>query len=220
MVSVEQKVIERNQEQCIFLIRESNIDFYLVIPNCKKVHIVLGVFLDVTVDFIKSIPKQNDKALVIPVLNRQFLEQIHNGQVQNYASLDNVLSFLINTSYQILTYNHIEVETQILLHNNADFISYNQQFVSKYQGRVQLIDLLPKEVIQPEEVVSSVSVDPPVHENVLQSEVSDIMPDSMEENQEQLSPNLREAREPGFVSYVLLGVLVAVISLVFLYLVL
>lgn len=217
---MEQKVIERNQEQCIFLIRESNIDFYLVIPNCKKVHIVLGVFLDVTVDFIKSIPKQNDKALVIPVLNRQFLEQIHNGQVQNYASLDNVLSFLINTSYQILTYNHIEVETQILLHNNADFISYNQQFVSKYQGRVQLIDLLPKEVIQPEEVVSSVSVDPPVHENVLQSEVSDIMPDSMEENQEQLSPNLREAREPGFVSYVLLGVLVAVISLVFLYLVL
>ena len=217
---MEQKVIERNQEQCIFLIRESNIDFYLVIPNCKKVHIVLGVFLDVTVDFIKSIPKQNDKALVIPVLNRQFLEQIHNGQVQNYASLDNVLSFLINTSYQILTYNHIGVETQILLHNNADFISYNQQFVSKYQGRVQLIDLLPKEVIQPEEVVSSVSVDPPVHENVLQSEVSDIMPDSMEENQEQLSPNLREAREPGFVSYVLLGVLVAVISLVFLYLVL
>ena len=217
---MEQKVIERNQEQCIFLIRESNIDFYLVIPNCKKVHIVLGLFLDVTVDFIKSIPKQNDKALVIPVLNRQFLEQIHNGQVQNYASLDNVLSFLINTSYQILTYNHIGVETQILLHNNADFISYNQQFVSKYQGRVQLIDLLPKEVIQPEEVVSSVSVDPPVHENVLQSEVSDIMPDSMEENQEQLSPNLREAREPGFVSYVLLGVLVAVISLVFLYLVL
>ena len=217
---MEQKVIERNQEQCIFLIRESNIDFYLVIPNCKKVHIVLGVFLDVTVDFIKSIPKQNDKALVIPVLNRQFLEQIHNGQVQNYASLDNVLSFLINTSYQILTYNHIEVETQILLHNNADFISYNQQFVSKYQGRVQLIDLLPKEVIQPEEVISSVSVDPPVHENVLQSDVSNIMPDSMEENQEQLSPNLREAREPGFVSYVLLGVLVAVISLVFLYLVL
>lgn len=217
---MEQKVVERNQEQCIFLIRESNIDFYLVIPNCKKVHIVLGLFLDVTVDFIKSIPKQNDKALVIPVLNRQFLEQIHNGQVQNYASLDNVLSFLINTSYQILTYNHIGVETQILLHNNADFISYNQQFVSKYQGRVQLIDLLPKEVIQPEEVVSSVSVDPPVHENVLQSEVSDIMPDSMEENQEQLSPNLREAREPGFVSYVLLGVLVAVISLVFLYLVL
>lgn len=217
---MEQKVVERNQEQCIFLIRESNIDFYLVIPNCKKVHIVLGLFLDVTVDFIKSIPKQNDKALVIPVLNRQFLEQIHNGQVQNYASLDNVLSFLINTSYQILTYNHIGVETQILLHNNADFISYNQQFVSKYQGRVQLIDLLPKEVIQPEEVVSSVSVDPPVHENVLQSDVSDIMPDSMEENQEQLSPNLREAREPGFVSYVLLGVLVAVISLVFLYLVL
>ena len=217
---MEQKVVERNQEQCIFLIRESNIDFYLVIPNCKKVHIVLGLFLDVTVDFIKSIPKQNDKALVIPVLNRQFLEQIHNGPVQNYASLDNVLSFLINTSYQILTYNHIGVETQILLHNNADFISYNQQFVSKYQGRVQLIDLLPKEVIQPEEVVSSVSVDPPVHENVLQSDVSDIMPDSMEENQEQLSPNLREAREPGFVSYVLLGVLVAVISLVFLYLVL
>lgn len=217
---MEQKVVERNQEQCVFLIRESNIDFYLVIPNCKKVHIVLGLFLDVTVDLVKSIPKQNDKALVIPVLNRQFLEQIHNGQVQSYASLDNVLSFLINTSYQILTYNHIGVETQILLHNNADFISYNQQFVSKYQGRVQLIDLLPKEVIQPEEVVSSVSSVPSVHENVLQSEVSDIMPDSMEENQEQLSPNLREAREPGFVSYVLLGVLVAVISLVFLYLVL
>ena len=36
---------------------------------------------------------------------------------------------------------------------------------------------------------------------------------------EEMAENLTEAKEPGFVSYVLLGVLVAVISLVFLYLI-
>ncbi|MCI6266086.1 MAG: hypothetical protein MR598_04500 [Erysipelotrichaceae bacterium] len=215
---MEQKVIEKSQEQCIYLIRESNLDFYLVIPNCKKVHIVLGIFKGVDDNFVKRIPKQVDKAVVIPVINSQILEQANYVQTQSYQYLDNVLSFLINTAYRILTYNHIEVDSQIFLNQNADLGGFQQKFLSKYQGRVQLLDLFFKtEVPQKVNLVSdSLETVSPVVSSAVIDEVVDVPTEMPEEKKVNTAV---EAREPGFVSYVLLGVLIAVISLVFLYLI-
>lgn len=215
---MEQKVIEKNSEQCIYLINESNFYFYFMIPNCQKVHIGLGIFPEVNDEFVKTIPKQVDKAIVIPIINSNTLEQIHIDSVKGNVYLSNLLSFLINTAYKILTYNHISVDTQIFLHQNVSFTDFNQQFVSKYQGRVQLFDLFPQISTNVSENHLSTQVAMPV-DQMLNVEVSEEQIISDSDLNGVSTERLTEVREPGFVSYVLLGVLVAVISLVFLYLV-
>ena len=51
---MEQKIISRNEEQCIYLMKETNLDFYLIIPNNKQISILLGLFPDVTEEMIKT----------------------------------------------------------------------------------------------------------------------------------------------------------------------
>lgn len=216
---MEQKLIVKNEKQCIYFMKETNLNFYLSIPNSKKVGIVLGLFEDANDEFVKKIPIQNDKAVVIPVIQSDILKQANIVGTSSYNYLNQVLSFLINTSHKILTYNHIEVDNQILLNQSSKLEIFNQNFISKYQGRVQPINLIPeysttveppiiKEPIMPQETTIQPNV-----ENVMPTEI----PTSIEPKEESISK--KEAHEPGFVSYVLLGVLLAVIALVVLYLV-
>lgn len=217
---MEQRLVMKNEKQCIYLMRETNLDFYLIIPNAKIVKIVLGVFNNVTDEFVRNIPFQMDKAVVIPIINQQILTQINMVQSQSFRYLDQVLSFLINTSYKILTYNHIVVDSQVLLNMNTDFELFNRSFIANHQGRVGMFELFPKKEIPP--VMS-----PIITETIEQSSpLSSVLESNMEEvvstdmvNDEVVTP-MNEVREPGFVSYILLGVLVAVLSLVFLYFIL
>ena len=97
---------------------------------------------------------------------------------------------------------------------------YNE-YIKKYQGRVELYDLFPKaSVNQSLEVNNSVESFKPAEvpfkdNNVLDNNSNQVMEPIIEDK-----PNINNNKEPGFVSYVLLGVLVAVLSLVFLYMLL
>lgn len=218
---MEQKVIVKNENLCIYYMKETNLGFYLLIPNSRQVKITLGLFEEVTADFIKSIPTQNDKAVVIPVIQSDILRQANLNEPTSYNYLNQVLSFLINTSYKILTYNHIEVDNQILLNQSPKLNLFEQSFIAKYQGRVQLTKLFPE---VPTTVVSPVSTPieqpQPVTETPLQTNIENVMPTELPSDKpEESIPSKKETHEPGFVSYVLLGVVVAVVSLVFLYLI-
>ena len=216
MVSVEQKLIVKNDRQCIYLIKETNLDFYLIIPRAQQVKIVLGIFNQVNDELIKSIPIQEDKAVVIPVIGEQILGQVNDISSRSSQYLDQVLAYLINTSYKILTYNHIGVETQVLLNYNSKFDNFHKHFLMSHQGRVASIELFPKSDVS-NKITPIQEKIAPIENNshTLEANIEKVIPTEVE-----LEPNkepLTETREPGFVSYVLLGVLVAVISLVFLY---
>lgn len=215
---MEQKVIVKNQNQCIFLIKESNLDFYLIIPNFKKIKIVLGLFEDVTDEMVKSLPVKSDKAIVIPVVPKHVLAQANIINSQSFRYLEQVLSILINTAYKILSYNQLEVDNQILLNSNSNLNVFQQTFINKYQGRVQLINLFSNESVSiVQEVKPTVMEAKQEITNNLETKVEDVLPTEMPV-QEPKQPEIKdEVHEPGFVSYVLLGVLVAVLSLVFLY---
>ena len=60
-VLMEQKMIHKTSEQCIFYIKDNNLDFYLIIPNSKQVSIVLGIFSDVNEEMIKKLSNESDK---------------------------------------------------------------------------------------------------------------------------------------------------------------
>lgn len=205
---MEQKIISKTEEQCIYLIEDTNLNFYLTIPNNKNLSIVLGLFSNITDEIIKSLPKQTDKALVVPVINNEILTRANQFEPTSFKYLDSVLSYLINISYKLLTHNKIEVNSKILLNNHSSYENFNNKFIEKYQGRVELHNLIQKQ--EPTPVVS------PTINNIEET----VAPIVTEEPVTSPNPTPQASHEPGFVSYVLLGVLVAVISLVFLYLIL
>lgn len=223
---MEQKIILKTKERCIFLMKESNLEFYLIIPNNQKVNLVLGIYPNIREEMVTKIAEYPDKAIAIPILSSEILEGVKTNQLSHFEYLDRFLSVLINMSYKILSFNHIEVFEKILLHNNSNYESFNQWFQEKYHGRVGLITL--EDPQQPNSNISKPienSIVPPKSfkdqntsinienkEDVNQSETK--LPDA------KLSEKEPKVKEPGFVSYVLLGVVVAVVSLIFLYLIL
>ena len=224
---MEQKVILKTRERCIFLIRESKIDFYLVIPNSKKVSLVLGIFQNIQEEMVKNITNYSDKAIVLPILSEQVLEGVKTNQSSCFEYLDRFLSVLINSSYKILSFNHIEVSEKILLHNNSEYNSFNQWFQEKYHGRIELTNLASQP--QPSFTNPKTSESNPLAQATFtnQVETSNIKTENNKDmnrpennlSNENVSKKESNTKEPGFVSYVLLGVVVAVVSLVFLYLI-
>ena len=235
---MERRVILQSAEQCIYLVKDTNLDFYMVIPNSKKVSIVLGLFPDMNENDVKTLPKDNDKVVVIPVINSQILTNANHLDTVSFKYLDNVLSYLINSTYKILTHNRLEVEKKILLNNHSLYSNFNDKYIEKYQGRVELYNLIQKQSSEPVmsnkeifEPVSATTVIPafkpsePMFKNVTNDNKTT---DSIEEEIEPIlydepvvkSSDVKDNKEPGFISYILLGVLIAVISLVFLYMIL
>ncbi len=212
---MEQKVIEKSQERCIFLIHESNFDFYLIIPNSKKVNLVLTIFQNIQDEQIRIFPFYQDKAIVAPIVDSRILTGLKENQENFFQYFDKFLSNLINVTYQILTYNHIEVDFKILFNNDLSYIEFNRWYTKKYNGRVELIQLetTPQPVKKEVQTEASLTSTPTLKEETL-STIDSLPPDDLSENN---TVSSTKEKEPGFVSYVLLGVVVAVISLIFLY---
>lgn len=229
---MEQKIISQTSEQCIYLMKDANLDFYLVIPNNKQISIVLGLFPGVTEDVIKTLPKEKDKAIVIPVINEQILTSANHLDITSFKYLDNVLSYLINISYRVLTNNKLSVNNKILLNNHTSYENFNQKYIQKYQGRVELYNLFSKFTSNTQNIFEPISnqvsefkpVEPPFKAEVINNNSTDAIEESIEpilyDEPVITSSDAKNNKEPGFVSYVLLGVLVAVISLVFIYIIL
>lgn len=234
---MEQKIISKTAEQCIYLMKETNLDFYLIIPNNKQVSIVLGLFPNLTEEIVKTLPKEKDKAVILPVISDQILNSANFLEPTSYKYIDNVLSYLINTAYKMLTFNKLEVNQKILLNNHASYENFNKKYIEQYQGRVELYNLIPKPTPKPDmkepifappteqknefkpvepPFASTSNNNPPINKDEIEESIDPILYDEPVIT----SPDKKDNKEPGFVSYVLLGVLVAVISLVFLYLLL
>ena len=211
----------------VYFISDPKVPFYVSIPNGESVNIVLNLVDDISKISISSSNMTNltneitniyskfnfsNIAVVTPVLDSNLLEQVklNNGD-SAFSYLDKFMGYLINTSYSFLKNNNIEVENKIKLNNNISYKYFNEWFVNRYNGRVELVDY------------SNAPVNS--FENVSQVNVSNEIADSVLDETSVMEPVSNVSgggniKEPGFVSYVLLGVLVAVISLVILYLLL
>ena len=212
--------------------KETNLDFYVIIPNKKEVSILLGLFPNITEQIVKTMPKEMDKAIVIPVINEQILTNANHLDGASIKYLDGILSYLINFSYKLLTHNNIKVNQKILLNNHTSYTNFNTQYIEKYQGRVELYDLTPKknpnapifEPVQEQQPKEFKPVEPPFNNNQTPSRNTDALEELVDpilyDEPVITSPEKKDSKEPGFVSYVLLGVLLAIISLVFLYMIL
>lgn len=246
---MEQKVLMKTSKRCLYQISEANLEFYLLIPNARRVHLVLGLDLNINEYFQNEGADLADKAVVIPILSSQFLQEIVRGQEAYFSKLDQIFSFLINTAYKILTYNHLQVEQQIYFVRNNQYQQFLSWFLNKYSSRIMVIDFaLNSDFTSSTNLSSSVASLGVINDNTAKKSTNGISNDvpasftrdgavngsvmdqdggvssgagetfvqsDFSEQKESISPTA--TRDLGFVSYVLLGVLAAVISLVFLY---
>ena len=220
-----QALITNVDNKNVYLVRDNNISFYICVPSSNKVSIVLNLvdnsnlinmnnanMTDLTncINDIYSKFHFNDVAVVTPVIDNNVFEQVKLGSEQAFLYLDKVMGYLINTSYKYLTGNNIGVDEKIKFNNNTNYSKFNEYFVNRYKDRVLLVNYneAPVNAFENKSVNSSGS--DMVANNVLENtSVIDTIDTSVNS-----SGNIKE---PGFVSYVLLGVLVAVATLVLLY---
>ena len=226
--SMVQKQVFRDQERCIYRIQESNMDFYMIIPNRNQLSLVLGLMNSVDDNKVSSISKMEDKVVIVPVLDEKVFVGIQQNQGAFFNYLDKYFSSLLNLSHRILTHNQLKLLNIIYFYSNIEYKNFRDWFIQKYQGRVQAIEISFDSVqsaVMPEMIVSSqqsIITSQPQPESVApvvdQSHVVEKLQESpvVESTvSEEVVPT--PTKEPGFVSYVLLGVMVAVLSLVFLY---
>lgn len=180
--------------------------------------------------------EDNNVAVATPIIDSNLLEQAKlNGNEQIFSYLDKTMSFLINTVYKILTSNNYQVDNVIKLNNNQDYKTFNDWFVNRYNGRVVLAKynkenntekdptLIMDSFKQPETPAPAPVPNPtPIPAPQEKPDPNTAIANEVLEQTQSLSIGEENegssgTKEPGFVSYVLLGVIVAVISLVILY---
>lgn len=203
---MEQIKIEGNEKRFIYLIREGDIQFYMLIPNCRKVNLLFSIFEHPTNEQVQSMELVLDKVVLVPVVAEQIMTGIKKNQEIYFEYLDKIVSLVINLAYKILTHNHIEIDSLIYYHHAPEYAMFYEWFQKKYQDRVAPISVVGQ--------TKSVNLEEQNDSLKVQSTDLEQSPPKVEKKSSEKIEN-----GAGFVSYVLLGVLVAVVSLVFLYLI-
>ena len=230
-----QTVIGNVLNKNIYLVSDKNISFYISVPNEDKTSIVINLVdnanaIDISRENANDITSKINEiysnfnydniAVVTPVINDQITQQVKNNEPRYVSYLNKVLGYLINISYRYLKDNGKEVYAQIKLNNNESYKDFNDTFISLYKDRVELVNYnnIPLNRFENTNEENTKKT----NEEALANTTTIALDDAYKEIEEEKEDvkRLTKKREPGFVSYVLLGVIVAVISLVMLYLLL
>ncbi len=221
----------------IYFVKDDKVSFYVSIPMNvanNTLSMVINIIsnmsgIDSNVSDINVIKNElgnvyvnytdNNIAVITPIIDSNILEQLKlNNNDQIFTYTDKLISYLINGGYKFLSSGGIIVNKIVKLNDNKSFSSFNNWFVSKYGGRVELYNSVKS---SGNEVIST------SNDTLVDSEAQKIASNVLDNtnsfspvvSNDESVPNL-DVHEPGFVSYVLLGVVVVVISLVMLYMLL
>lgn len=214
---MEQKVVLKESNRCIFFLDNGDVSFYILIPRASSLSLAVSIFDNVDEKMVKNIPNIADKAVIIPIISSDILNALVSSNNEVFQRLDGFLAKMINISYKLLNFNRIEVNNKVIIDYVEKFSSFNNWYVLKYNGRVESFDL----GIHVSSIVSK-----PLFENAaaepkdINVTLTNFAPEAAFDQNETANRNSNvneTAASPGFVSYVLLGVIVAVISLVILY---
>ncbi len=224
-----QSLVVKLNNTTIYLINDKNISYYLSIPNSStnKVNIAVNIMSGLNNSNISSIYSKFDNpniCLISPIFQDNVYGQILNLNEQAFSYADKCISYLINTVYKILSTNNIAIDSKIKLIKNNTYISFEEWFAKRYQDRVETLIYQDNTNITNNPQTSNQPT-PPIQSNSNitnheQEKATSILDDTQDivtsTKEEKPTPN--EQKDLGFVSYVLLGVVVAVVSLVILYL--
>lgn len=214
----------------VYLINYDYVSFYI---NVLKEKEVTNITLDIdykkksSINNIISYYERIDNfniSLVIPTMKFKEEQDLYKEQC-------NLLSKCINSAHKLLTKNDIDVKNNInVIRHNSSKSEFIQYFLNKFSNRLRYIhldDLVAEEV--PYNKINAANISfvigrPELELTIKDDEMSEIITDVQEEVQNTKLPN--QINKPklslatsGFISYYLLGFLTAVVTLLFLTLV-
>ena len=205
---------------------KSNYDTYDLTKNS------LEVVTNELINYYKNLDNYNI-TLILPVFYDDVLNRIRVvDDMEIYQKLDRYLGYIFNTAYAFLTKNNIKVNNSIYVINNDSFNKFTNWFVARYNNRIEyktILDLVKENgtysnynVIETPNINFVVGKDeePTIDKTVemkletFDSFARDVMPTDSGKK----TVKNRKDTSSGFVSYILLGVITFVVSIVLLYL--
>ncbi len=221
----------------IYLVQDEKIPFYIGIPNEQSATIVINLVdnidtINPTKTALTEIPNKITEiynkfnyegvAVVTPVIDGKIMNGVKENIDPQYTSfLNKAIGYLINKAYSELKQNGKEIFKQIKLNNNETYLGFNERFASMYPDRIELVkyDNAPTNNFVNQTNIPMPTIGP--EENTVANTTNIALDDAYKDVEEEPAGDASPTKkEPGFVSYVLLGVIVAVLSLIGLYLLL
>ena len=210
-------MILQEANRCICFISDGVGSFYLNIPNSNKVHLMISLVNHVTDDVVKKYKDNPDVVIITPVIDENILTGVKQNNMKCFTYLDGLFSKIINLSHRILTYNHLNIENLIYFNQNLEFSAFNTWYIQKYNGRVVLSQI---SFIGEHFDANNLSSND-LSKEVLADKVNDVADSDFksvgDSKKSDVISKHADKKDLGFVSYVLLGVVVAVASLILLY---
>lgn len=172
------------------------------------------------VNYYKDVDNYNI-TLLLPVFFDNILDRIRVvNDTDLYLKMDKMLGEMFNCAYNFLTKNKIKVNSNIYFINNDSFKNFSNWYVSRYNNRIEyktVVDLVKENgsyhtynVVETPSMnfVVGKETEPKIEKTFeVEVETFDNMVKSIE-NEEK-----KENANAGFVSYILLGIFVFLISL-------
>lgn len=231
----------------IYYVSNSNYGFYILVPFREYTDTNIAVRLksnyqnydlnknsleNVTselINYYKNLDNYNI-TLILPVFYDDILSRIITVEdMDKYMVLERYFGEMFNSAYSLLTKNNIKVNSNIYVINNDSFRGFTNWFVSRYNNRIEYKTIL--ELIKQNDSYNSYNVvetpninfvvsrnEVPSIEKTVQLEVETFnsIVKEMEDNTKKL-PVKKVNNNAGYVSNILLGVIVFVVSLLLLW---
>lgn len=207
----------------IYLLSDNNISFYISVPKTEAFKSV-NISIDIKDNFDKININKNDSVyvkdglssiyqeidnenitLVIPIFYNDILERIKQMPTDNlFSYLDKCISYIINNAHKVLVSHNVQVNSKIVIVKNDKFNNFIEWFSQRYSSRV--------DAKQYSELLGDFTSVIPV---INTSGILEVPTEKATVSEGNIP--VREARSTGFISYVLLGAIGIVLTLVLLY---
>lgn len=229
----------------IYYLNDANCGFYILVPikEYKETNITLRLKsnyqnYDLTkntldkvteelINYYKNIDNYNI-TLILPVFYNDILSRIRTVEdMEIYQKIDAYLGYIFNSAYAFLSKNNIKVNSSIYVINNDSFKNFTNWFVSRYNNRIEYKTIL--ELVKQGNDFNNYNMvetpninfvvgknDPPVLDKTVEMETQTFDNYAKDIAKEEKKPPLRE-ESSGFVSYILLGVITFVVSMILLF---
>ena len=238
---MKETLIYKLNKHNIYYISTPSYGFYILVPftDYTDTNIVLRLkgnyqSYDLNKNSLESVTEDYNVTLVLPIFYDGILDRIRTVEdLVLYQRLDGYLGNIFNNAYAFLTKNNIKVNSNIYIINNDSFKTFTNWFVSRYNNRIEyktILELVKQsDHFNSYDMVETPSINFVVGKNeepkldktveieteTFNSMTRDIV-DTESKKKETFQSNKKN--NAGFVSYILLGVVSFVVSMLLLFL--
>lgn len=206
---------------------KSNYDSYDLTKNS------LEVVTNELINYYKNLDNYNI-TLILPVFYNNILDRIRVVEdLEMYQIVDRYLGVIFNNAYMFLTKNNVKVNNSIYIINNDSFKKFTNWFVSRYNNRIEyktILELVKQsDHFNSYDMVETPSInfvvgkneEPKIDKTVeIETETFNSMTRDIVDTESKKKDTFQSNKKnnAGFVSYILLGVVSFVVSMLLLFL--